>query len=139
MIKKYSKILILAAVGGFSYMGLELLWRARTHWSMGVVGALCFILIGGLNEHLSWDMSLLKQGVIGSCVITAAEFLFGIVLNLYLGWGVWDYSNLPLNLLGQICLPFFLLWILVSIGVVILDDYLRYYLFKEEKPHYKLI
>lgn len=139
MIKKYSKISILAAVGGFSYMGLELLWRGRTHWSMGLVGALCFILIGGLNEYLSWDMSLLKQGVIGSCVITAAEFLFGIILNLYLGWDVWDYSNLPLNLLGQICLPFSLLWILVSIGVVILDDYLRYCLFKEAKPHYKLI
>lgn len=136
--KKHFELFILATVGGLGYMGLEILWRGRTHWSMGLVGALCFILIGGLNNYLPWEMSLFKQGLIGSCVVTAAEFLFGIILNLYLQWNVWDYSNLPFNLLGQVCLPFSLLWVLVSIVVVILDDYLRYFLFKEEKPKYKL-
>ena len=32
-------------MGGLGYMGLELLWRKRTHWSMGVAGGLCAILL----------------------------------------------------------------------------------------------
>ena len=51
---------------------------------------------------------------------------------------VWDYSNMPLNVLGQICLPFSLLWVIIAIGAIILDDYIRYCFFDEEKPRYKL-
>ena len=32
-----------------------------------------------------------------------------------LGWNVWDYSSMPLNLYGQICLPFSGLWFLLCI------------------------
>ena len=52
--------------------------------------------------------------------------------------GVWDYSGMPLNYKGQICLPFSILWIFVSIAAVVLDDWLRYWLFGEERPHYTL-
>ena len=71
-------------------------------------------------------------------VVTGIEFVSGCIVNLWLGWNVWDYSHMPFNLLGQICLPFSLLWVLVSGIAVILDDYLRYWLFREEKPHYRL-
>lgn len=54
------------------------------------------------------------------------------------GLGVWDYSGMPLNYKGQICLPFSILWIFVSIAAVVLDDWLRYWLFGEERPHYTL-
>ena len=37
------------------------------------------------------------------------------VVNLLLGWGVWDYTNRPFNLLGQICLLFSGLWTLLSL------------------------
>ena len=58
--------------------------------------------------------------------------------HVWLGLGVWDYSGMLLNYKGQICLPFSILWIFVSIAAVVLDDWLRYWLFGEERPHYTL-
>ncbi len=45
---------------------------------------------------------------------------------------------MPLNVLGQSCLPFTLLWVLLSIVAVVFDDWLRHWLFGEEQPHYTL-
>lgn len=106
---------------------------------MFVLGGWCFILIGNINEDLPWEMGLVQQSLIGAGMVTLFEFITGLIVNVWLGLGVWDYSNMPLNILGQICLPFTLLWIPVSAVAIILDDYLRYWLFGEEKPHYKLV
>jgi uncharacterized membrane protein len=81
-------------------------------------------------------MSLIKQMFIGACIITILEFITGCIVNLYFKWNVWDYSHLPLNLLGQICLPFSIIWFFLSGIAILLDDYIRYELFDEEKPHY---
>ena len=43
------------------------------------------------------------------------EFITGAVVNVLLGWGVWDYSDRPLNLYGQVCLLYSLYWLLLSI------------------------
>jgi len=120
-------------------MGVELLWRGRTHWTMGLVGGLCFVLIGGLNNYLPWEMPVWKQAVCGSALVTAVELVAGVILNLYLGLGVWDYSNMPCNLLGQICLPYSLLWVGLSLVCIFADDWLRWRLFHEEKPRYKWV
>lgn len=125
-------------IGGGIYLCVELLWRGYSHWSMFLLGGLCFLVIGQINEGLSWDMPLWKQGLAGAVVITAVEFLTGCVVNLWLGWQVWNYSDMPWNLLGQVCLPFSLLWIVAGMAAVVLDDYLRYWLFGEEKPHYRV-
>lgn len=125
--------------GGFIYYLIELIWRGHSHPSMFVVGGLCFVTIGGLNNHLPWSMSLVKQSLIGSGIITVLEFAAGLIVNVWLGWNVWDYSNVPLNILGQICVPFVIAWIPLATVAIVLDDYLRYYLFKEERPHYWLI
>lgn len=73
---------------------------------------------------------------IGAIIITALEFIVGVIVNLILKWNIWDYSMLPFNILGQISLPFSLIWFLLSGIIIIVDDYLRYKLFKEEKPKY---
>lgn len=137
--KNFFKYLILFIIGGIIYFLFETILRGWSHWSMFLLGGLCFVLIGEYNEHVDWDTPLIKQGVIGACIVTALEFVVGTVVNVYLGWGIWDYSNVPLNFMGQICLPFSILWIFVSILAVVVDDWLRYFLFKEEKPHYKWI
>lgn len=137
--KKFFKYLILFIIGGIIYFLFETVLRGWSHWSMFLLGGLCFVLIGEYNEHVEWDTPLIKQGAIGACIVTALEFVVGIVVNVYLGWGIWDYSNVPLNFMGQICLPFSILWIFVSILAVVVDDWLRYFLFKEEKPHYKWV
>lgn len=138
MRKKLSKHGILFLSGGFLYVLVEIFWRGFSHWSMFFMGGLCFILIGLINEIFPWDMSLFLQGVVGAAVITVAELAVGYIVNIRLGWQVWDYFDMPLNLMGQICVPFSLLWILVSIAAVILDDYLRHWLFNEELPRYCL-
>lgn len=135
---KIIKPLILTGIGGLIYSIIEILYRGYTHWTMVIVGGLAFYLIGCINEYIEWDMPLYRQMAIGMAIITVLEFAAGIIVNLILGWSVWDYSNVPLNILGQICLPFCIIWFFLSFPAIIVDDYLRYYLFGEEKPHYKL-
>lgn len=76
--------------------------------------------------------------LIGGGIVTVLELPTGLVVNVWLHWGVWDYSNMPLNLWGQICLPYSLLWVLISLAAILLDDWLRWKLFYEEKPRYTL-
>lgn len=131
------KHLTLFIYGGILYGLCECLWRGHTYPSMFVLGGLCFVLLGGINEHLSFDMHLTLQALIGAGIVLSLEFIFGVVLNLWLKLGVWDYSALPFNLLGQICLYFAFAWYALSFVAIIFDDFLRYWLFGEERPHYK--
>lgn len=135
--KKCLKLLFLFTSGGLLYIILELAWRGWTHWSMFALGGLCFVCLGLINEVIPWIIPLWRQVVIGACVITALEFLTGCVVNLWLGWGVWDYSQLPGNVLGQICPQFIILWLPVALAGIVLDDWLRYWLFDEDRPRYK--
>ena len=130
------KHLLLAIFGGEVYVLLEMAWRGHSHWTMFLLGGTCFLALGLINEVIPWEMPLWIQVLIGACIVTALEFLAGCVVNLWLGWGVWDYSGLPGNILGQICPQYFLLWIPVSLVGIVLDDWLRYILWDEEHPHY---
>lgn len=138
ILKNILKYLILGSIGGAIYIVIELLYRGYTHWSMFCVAFFAFILIGLINEFISWNISLWKQMLIGSGIVTVLEFISGYILNIKLGWHIWDYSNVPFNIMGQICLPFSIAWFFISLIAIIADDYLRYWLFGEEKPHYKL-
>ena len=137
-LKAILKHAVLALCGGCVYFLIEMAWRGHSHWTMAVLGGVCFVLIGDINEFIPWNMPLVLQGAIGSGVVTLLELVSGIVLNLWLGLGIWDYSNIPFNFLGQICLPFSLLWVALSVVAVILDDWLRYWLFGEDRPTYTL-
>lgn len=81
-------------------------------------------------------MPLWKQAGVGALFVTAIELVVGVPLNLMLGLHIWDYSSLPFNLLGQICLPFTVLWFFLALLCIFVDDWLRYVLFHEERPHY---
>lgn len=106
---------------------------------MFILGGICFLYAGVQNEYTSWNVPLIIQSVKTAVVITVLEFICGCIVNLWLKLGVWDYSNIPFNFLGQICPLFSFLWIFVGAVAIIIDDYLRYWLFKEEKPHYRII
>ena len=103
---------------------------------MFLVGGICFLLIGGLNNWLPWEMSLLKQMAIAAMLVTVVEFISGCIINLWLGWNVWNYSNMPFNILGQICLPFTVLWFFMAFAAILLDDCLRWLWFEERFPEY---
>lgn len=132
------KYIALGITGGLLYVLIETVWRGYSHWTMFALGGLCFLALGLINEVLSWDTPLWKQVLIGACLITGLEFLTGCIVNLWLGWNVWDYSAMPGNILGQICPQYFLLWLPVSLAGIILDDWLRYRWWGEERPRYKL-
>lgn len=138
ILKQLAKYLILLVIGGIIYYGIEVLYRGYSHWTMMLVGGLSFILCGIINEVLSWETPLYIQAIIGGVGITSIEFVSGVIINIWCNLNVWDYSNLPLNIYGQVCLLFTFFWILLSVVAIILDDWLRYWMFKEERPHYKL-
>ena len=125
--------------GGFVYYVIELLWRGYSHPSMFIVGGICFLLIGHANRFLPWNMGIIWQSLIGAALITVVELVSGIIINIWLGLNVWDYSHMPLNILGQVCLLYIALWIPLSGFGIYLDDYLRWKLYGEERPRYKLI
>lgn len=139
MWKILRKHLVLAATGGLLYVILELVWRGRSHWTMFVLGGICFVALGLINEVLPWDMPLWQQVLVGAAIVTVLEFLTGCAVNLWLDWSVWDYSGLPSNILGQICPQYCLLWLPVSLAGIVLDDWLRYWWWGEDLPHYRLI
>lgn len=111
--------LCLFAVGGLAYTAVELLWRRRTHPSMFVVGGLCFHLIGRIHARFHRRPLLWRCGLC-SLAITAVELVSGCILNRWLKLGVWDYSKCRGNLLGQICLAYSFLWMLLSIPAALL-------------------
>lgn len=124
--------------GGATYVALEVLWRGYSHWTMLLLAGVLFIIIGLLNEIWSWNLKFRYQVLISTIIATVLELFTGFIVNICLGWNVWDYSNVPFNFLGQICLPYTFLWVILSAFAIILDDVLRWKFFGEEKPHYTL-
>ncbi len=112
--RKFCQTADLFAIGGGTYGLIEVLWRGYTHWSMALLGGALFLLIGAGNRFLPAGTPLLVRGLAGAGVITAAEFAAGCILNLGLGLAVWDYSDMPFQLLGQICLPYSFLWVVLT-------------------------
>lgn len=135
MLVKYA---FLAWFGGATYVALEVIWRGYSHLTMLVLAAMVFIIVGLLNEVWSWQTSLALQVAAGTALATALEFITGCIVNLWLGWAVWDYSDMPGNLLGQICPQYTALWLPLTLVAILLDDYIRWRFFDEEKPHYTL-
>ena len=66
-------------------------------------------------------------------IITAVEFVFGVIFNIWLGLNVWDYSDEPLNFLGQICPGFVLMWMALSLPAVWISGKIRYIFVKLTK------
>lgn len=97
----------LFTLGGGVYVGLEMLWRGRSHISMFAAGGICFLLLGKLRR-------IPGRLILGPAVITAVELATGLLVNR--DYGVWDYRSVPGNFLGQICPLYTLLWLPVSLA-----------------------
>jgi uncharacterized membrane protein len=133
------KELTLFFIGGFLYVLVEMLWRGHSHWTMNIVGGICFTLIGLINELFTYEMALELQCLISSLVVTAIEYLSGLIINVTFELNVWDYSSLPLNIDGQICLLFAFLWFLLAIPAIIADDFIRWWIFNEPMKKYNVV
>ena len=106
---KYGKYPALFCIGGIGYVGLELLWRGWSHSSMFFAGGTCFLLLGRLKAQPPW-----VKAVAGAGIITVVELAAGLLINR--NHTVWDYRDAPFHFLGQICLPYSLLWMPVGLA-----------------------
>lgn len=114
--------LFICGAGGYGL--IEILWRGHTHWSMCLAGGLCFSAFSRIWSKIK-KLPKIYIPLIGSFIITSVELIFGIVFNIIFKKNVWDYSNLPFNFLGQICVLFSTLWGILSIPVIPLAGKLR--------------
>ena len=101
-------------LGALGYPFVEILWRGYTHPTMALAGGISAVLLFRINRGLARGALPLRLLASGAA-ITLIELTFGVIFNLGLGMAVWDYSDLPLSLLGQICLPYSLLWCLLAL------------------------
>lgn len=115
-------------VGALGYGGLELLFRGSTHWTMLPAGGLCFLGLYLLEARSR--MALWRKCLAGGCWITGVELLLGLLLNLRLKLGIWDYTHHFANLLGQICPLFFLIWTALTFCALPLCRLLRRRVFR---------
>ena len=136
--KRFLKDFILFLIFGAIYFCLEYVWRGHlTHWSMFILGGLVGVLIGGINEKIEWDMPFFQQCTIGMGVAIFSEAVAGIILNIFLQLNIWHYTKLTF-FWNQCSLPFCIIWFILAMVCIVLDDFLRWKLFGEEKPHYRL-
>ncbi len=121
-----NKFIILFLTGGLGYCALEILWRGYTHWTMFFLGGFCFYSLFIIFSRME-NAHIILKAIIGGSVITVAEFVTGCIVNLLLKWNVWSYSSSPYNLLGQICLPYTILWMLLCIPIAFLFNFFHQY------------
>ncbi len=116
--------------GFFAYAFFEIAVRGYTHWTMGLLGGISFCMVGSMEHRL--DAPAAVRALFAAVFVTASEFTVGVFDNLIMGWHVWDYSDRPFNLLGQICLQFSAVWYLLCLAAVfIAKRFCRQY----EIPH----
>lgn len=120
-------------IGALVYGSMEIWARGYSHVTMGLLGGLSMIVIHLTNDLRRQGLSYFFQIGIVTLFITAIELISGEILNVMLGMNIWDYSDVPFNYDGQICLPFMGIWIILSIMGIALDDYLRWKMFREDK------
>lgn len=125
------KYVLLFSLGGCLYYYIEVIMRGWSHWSMFILGGLCFLFCSIQNKIPWWDNKLYKQVLRCTAFVIAGEFITGCMVNLWLGWDVWDYSNRPFQLMGQICLPMAFFFALLCLVGIWLDKKIRYYAFGE--------
>ena len=130
--------------GGTVYYLLEVAYKSltghpeRISWTMLVIAILLCIPVERCGAELPWDCPLWLQALCCAMLVTAVEFVSGLVLNVWLGLDIWDYSDLPFNFMGQICLQFFFVWWGLCFVFIPVFDWMRWAVEGGEKPHYRI-
>lgn len=115
--KKWNYIwqnLFMAGFGGAMYYCIELVYRGHSHWSMFMLGGCCFGMIDVISEKMKFLKSVWSKMLVSAAGITLLEWICGCIVNLWLKLDVWDYSDMPLQIMGQICFVFSFFWFLLS-------------------------
>ena len=108
--------MIIFAAGAIGYAFFEIAFRGYTHWTMMLTGGACVLTIYYLNIELR-ETPLLIRAFLSTIIILVFEFFVGLVVNLWFGWEIWDYSGVNFNFFGQICPQFGIAWFMLSLGL----------------------
>lgn len=131
--------------GGAVYYLMEVAFKTATghperiHWTMLVLAIILSMVLERCGSEFPWEWTLPLQALICTVAITATELVAGLVLNIWLGLDVWDYSTLPFNFMGQICLWYSMLWFVLSLIFIPVFDWLRYAVKGGDRPRYYLL
>ena len=131
--------------GGTVYYLLEVAYKSltghpeRISWTMLVVAVILCIPVERCGAELPWEYPLWLQALCCAILVTAVEFVSGLVLNVWLGLDIWDYSDLPFNFMGQICLQFFFVWWGLCFVFIPVFDCLRWAVEGGERPRYTIV
>lgn len=123
------------------YVGIEICFRDRSYFFMGLLGGVVFCIGGALNNKFSWKIDLLLQCGIISFMITVMEAIVGNIDYYFLHMNMWDYSNMYMNFLNhKICLPFSIIWFFMGFVIVFVHDAITYYWLHEgDQPEYWIL
>ena len=121
---RIKEFLLVYFIGSVGYRFIEILWRGRTHWTMGIIGGICLLFIYYFEKKSSLD--LYKKALISTLFITFSELISGIIINRIFQLDVWDYSNIRFNILGQISLLYSFLWYALCIPAHVMCKILRH-------------
>ena len=105
------------------------MFRGFSYAISGIMGGIAILLLDKINDKISWNLDLLVQALIGSLLITSMELVIGLISKAGYLPIMWDYSNVPFNFYGIICLPFSLAWMLLSAVGIFIADGINYYVF----------
>lgn len=129
--------------GGTVYFLLEVGFKTltshpeRISWTMLVLAILLTIPVERCGSELPWECPLWVQALACASLVTAVELVAGLLLNIVLGLNVWDYSNIPFNLFGQICPQYAAIWWVLCLAFIPIFDWLRWAVVGRDKPRYK--
>lgn len=138
-LEKVSEYLFLWALGGTIYYEFEMIFRGFSHWSMFVLGGICLCFIAWQGKMVHWRDPLWRQTVRCVIFVAAGEFFTGIIVNKWLRLNVWDYSDQPMQLFGQVCVPFLIIFSGLCVIGIFLSSFLLHILYGEEKPSFHIL
>lgn len=128
LVSRYIIWLVVYAVFGWIYESTYCTIAERRWQNRGFLyGPLCPIYGFGFIGMMATWQSVLDQGlVVAPWQVFVACALGSIVLEYVTSWGLeqlfharwWDYSNMPLNINGRVCLPATILFGLMGLLVV---------------------
>lgn len=130
--------------GGAVYFLMEVGWKTwrgnpeGISWTMLVVAMVLCVPIERAGAELPWRVPIWVQALVCGALVTGAELAAGLVLNVWLVLGIWDYSHLWGNLWGQICPQFAALWWGLCLIFIPVFDWMRYAVAGGERPHYHI-
>ena len=135
---KAVKKIILFLTGFCVYVTIECMFRGFSFAIMGCTGGIAILLLDKINDQISWNLDLSVQALIGSLLITSMELVIGLISKAGYLPLMWDYTNVPLNFCGVICLPFSIAWMFLSVVGIFMADAINYYIFAEPDfaPYY---